>query len=77
MKKVIVGQWDGEQYELEVEDSATVGDVLRTAHLTPGSQQSITAFSDASTVRANEVARNGETYLLTGNHVSGFYFFMS
>jgi hypothetical protein len=45
--------------------------------LTPGSQQSITAFSDASTVRANEVARNGETYLLTGNHVSGFSFFMS
>jgi hypothetical protein len=77
MKKVIVGPFDGDQVELEVEDNATVADILRSAHLTMGSQQSVTSFSDASDVRLSDVARDGETYVLTGNHVSGFSFFMS
>ena len=71
MKNIRIGAWDGEQVLIQVQDEATVSDALRTAGLQLAQSQSVTTFSDAQDVELNSLVRDGETYLLTGNQVSG------
>jgi len=73
MKTIKIGPWDGEQRQIQVEDSATVSQALQAAGLRISSQQSVSTFSDAQDVGLNEVVSDGETYLLTGNQISGFF----
>jgi hypothetical protein len=70
-KTISIGAWDGEQSTIQVEDSATISQALQIAGLTLSPSQSVTTFSDAQDVELNSVVREGETYLLTGNQVSG------
>ena len=71
MKTVRIGPVDGEQASFQVEDNATIAQALAVAGLRMAPSQSITSFSDAQDISLGEMVRDGETYLLTGNQVSG------
>jgi hypothetical protein len=71
MKTVFVGPWDGEQVQIQVEDAATIGQVLSAAGLRLANSQTITTLSSATDLSINDGVVDGETYVLTGNQVSG------
>ena len=70
-KTIQIGHWDEEQRTIEVNDNATVRDALRIAKLVASGNQQITSHTDAMSIELDEVVRDGETYLLTSNDVSG------
>ena len=71
MKTITIGEWDGEQKQISVEDTTTVQQALQIAGIRPARTQQITTFSNADRVESDEIVSDGETYLLTGNQVSG------
>jgi hypothetical protein len=71
MKNISIGAWDGDQVQLSVDDNATVSQVLQQANLQVAPSQSVTAYSNSEPVRMSDQVFDGETYLLTGNQVSG------
>lgn len=75
MKTIQIGPWDGDQPTIQVADDATIGQAMQQAGLTLAESQSITTLSDAQDLSRNDLVRDGETYLLTGNQQSGFSFF--
>ena len=70
MKNVIIGPFDGEQVSIQVQDNATIADTLTAAGLSLTREQSVSSFSQAQDVELNDLVVDGETYLITGNHVS-------
>jgi len=70
-KTINIGAWKGEQQELVVDDNSTLSNALQQAGLTITNSQQVTSYSDGSNNELNDVVRDGETYLITGNHVSG------
>lgn len=72
MTKIIqIGHWDENQKTVELDDNATVRDALRIAKLTPSRNTQLISHSDAMPIEIDEVVRDGETYVLTSNDVSG------
>ena len=76
MKTIQIGPWDGDQASIQVADTATLNDALREAGLSLAPSQSITTLSDTQDLGLNDVVQNGETYLLTGNQVSGLFSYL-
>lgn len=71
MKTIKVGAWDGEQVSIQIEDSATLNDALKIAGMKLAPTQQIVSYSNAMPADADDAITDGETYLLTGNQVSG------
>ncbi len=70
MKTITIGDWDGEQKQINVEDTTTLQEAMQIAGIRQARTQQITTFSNADRVEPGEVVSDGETYLLTGNQVS-------
>ena len=70
-KTIQIGDWDGKQQTITIEDNSTLQDALRIAGITAKVSQQVVAYSDASPVDFSDSLIDGETYLLTGSQVSG------
>ena len=70
-KTIQIGEVFGDTQEVIVDDSATVRQALQIAGVRIAPSQQLTSYSDAARIEMDEVARDGETYLLTSSHVSG------
>jgi len=70
-KTIQIGEVFGDTQEVVVDDTATVRQALQIAGVGMAQSQGITSYSDAAAIEMDEVVRDGETYLLTSNHVSG------
>lgn len=71
MKTVQIGAWDGDQPTITVPDNATVQDALRIAGMSLASTQQIVSYTNSENVGVGDSVLDGETYILTGNQVSG------
>ena len=70
-KNISIGPWDGAQVQLTVDDNTTIAQALSLAVLQKQSSQAVTTYSNAETVNLNDLVYDSETYLLTGQQVSG------
>lgn len=70
-KTIQIGEVFGDTTEVVVDDNATVRQALQIAGVGIAPSQQLTSYSDAARIEMDEIARDGETYLLTSNHVSG------
>lgn len=70
-KNISIGPWDGAQVQLTVDDNTTIAQALSLAGLQKQASQAVTTYSNAETVNLNDLVYDSETYLLTGQQVSG------
>ena len=71
MKTIQIGDVFGELKTVRLEDSQTLANALQLAGLSVQNTQQIVSQSNAAQIEPGELATDGETYVITGNQVSG------
>lgn len=70
-KTIEIADWDSPSQMLSVEDGATIAQVLQRSGRTLSASQRVAMLNTNEMVSLNDLAKDGESYIITQNHVSG------
>lgn len=68
---VEIGDWDSPSQTIEIESNMTVAQVLEKAGKQVSASQRVALLNTNEIVNLNDLARDGESYIITQSHVSG------